>query len=43
MVVFSKLESMRYPSPDNVAARIQLLLSGADERALQSLLGEDAL
>ena len=41
VVLFSKLESMRYPNPDNVAARLQLLLSGADERALQTLLPND--
>jgi hypothetical protein len=41
VVLFSKLESMRYPNPDNVAARLHLLLSGADERALQTLLPTD--
>ena len=42
VVVFSKLESMRYPNPDHVAARVQLLLSGADEPALRSLLADEA-
>ncbi len=42
MVAFSKLESMRYPSPDQLAHRLDLVLSGADDRALFSLLPDAA-
>jgi hypothetical protein len=41
VVLFSKLESMRYPNPGNVAARLRAVLNGGEEMSdVGTLFGE---
>ena len=39
VVLFSKLETMRYPNPANVAARLRAVLHGGDDNLDQAALG----